>query len=754
MKTLNLRRVLVSLACAICAIAGAATMQARADIVVSGDTFIGVVVPPDGVIAADGVDVLDVTGITLGSNGIGSLLIDGNNTLTTDDGTLAQGLFDTFGTATLTGPFAIWNMKILGPGSDGTGVLNIWNGATVNVTGGVLEFCDPCGEVIIAGAVTSNGMVSVQGSGSSLNVAASIDIGGEGRGFLTIVDGGVVNAGAGFPVNHEVAGGAGSSGTAIVQGSGSQLNLTGRLTVGNSSNATGTVNISDGGALTATSLRLGNSAGASGTVNITNGGTLTRTGGAGSFTSRIGNQGSGVVTVSGLGSMLTFQGLRDNGNPDRVRIGDSGFGALHVSGGGQVLVDGTEVAAPPVTDPPTNAPTTGFRLGRDINSVGVMTVKGLGSLVTVDGGLNARVRVNIGQRIEAADPSETGTMVIADGGRVDILGNNPDSAVIVANRPGAVGTIRVTGSAIDESMVEFPSTLNAGKLLCVGLRPSIDPADFNCGVQEAGIGTLIIDDGGVVNVETFGIGTLGRLFGDGGTINVSGATLTNGGTIQPGGTMTINGRFVQTPGGTIILTVNGTGEGEFDQLVLTGEVTLEGTIEVIVAEGVVLTGETSLEVLVVDQALVDDTVSAEVNVMDESGGLIASFQSTDSGGLNIQFTSVAIDIKPGSDTNSINLGSNGVVPVAILSSATFDATTVDPTSVKLASAAIKVRGNGTFMNSIEDVNGDGLADLVIQVETTALGLTSTATEATLTGSTFDNVVIQGMDLILVVPEET
>ena len=36
---------------------------------------------------------------------------------------------------------------------------------------------------------------------------------------------------------------------------------------------------------------------------------------------------------------------------------------------------------------------------------------------------------------------------------------------------------------------------------------------------------------------------------------------------------------------------------------------------------------------------------------------------------------VAIDIKPGSYPNSINLKSNGKVPVAILSSPTFDATT-------------------------------------------------------------------------------
>jgi hypothetical protein len=40
-----------------------------------------------------------------------------------------------------------------------------------------------------------------------------------------------------------------------------------------------------------------------------------------------------------------------------------------------------------------------------------------------------------------------------------------------------------------------------------------------------------------------------------------------------------------------------------------------------------------------------------------------------------------IDIKPGSFPNSINPRSKGVIPVAILTTDTFDATTVDPLSV-------------------------------------------------------------------------
>ncbi len=53
---------------------------------------------------------------------------------------------------------------------------------------------------------------------------------------------------------------------------------------------------------------------------------------------------------------------------------------------------------------------------------------------------------------------------------------------------------------------------------------------------------------------------------------------------------------------------------------------------------------------------------------------------------------VAIDVKPGSAENTINLRSAGAVLVAILSSPTFDALTVDPATVALAGASVKPWG--------------------------------------------------------------
>jgi hypothetical protein len=115
------------------------------------------------------------------------------------------------------------------------------------------------------------------------------------------------------------------------------------------------------------------------------------------------------------------------------------------------------------------------------------------------------------------------------------------------------------------------------------------------------------------------------------------------------------------------------------------------------------------------------------------------------------FTPITIDIKPGDTVNTINLGSKGNVPVAILSTATFDAATIDPASISLENAAVRLRGNGTVMATLQDVNADGLPDLLVHIVTQALSLSESDTEATLTAMTFAGEPVRGSDLVRVIP---
>lgn len=112
---------------------------------------------------------------------------------------------------------------------------------------------------------------------------------------------------------------------------------------------------------------------------------------------------------------------------------------------------------------------------------------------------------------------------------------------------------------------------------------------------------------------------------------------------------------------------------------------------------------------------------------------------------------VAIDIKPGSYPNILNLGSSGVIPVAILSSNDFNAAAeVDPNSLVLDGAKVRITGKSNkVLCHEENVNNDNLLDLVCQFEN-ELQAEIGDSIALLEGKTFNGMPIHGEDTIRII----
>jgi YVTN family beta-propeller protein len=113
--------------------------------------------------------------------------------------------------------------------------------------------------------------------------------------------------------------------------------------------------------------------------------------------------------------------------------------------------------------------------------------------------------------------------------------------------------------------------------------------------------------------------------------------------------------------------------------------------------------------------------------------------------------SVPIDIKPGSNPAVITLRGNGRIPVAILSTPSFDAPATVVTSSLTFGRTGDERSLASCSAAAQDLNGDGRLDLLCQFFTQPTAFQVGDTEGILLGTTFGGQRIEGRDAVRVRP---
>ena len=111
-----------------------------------------------------------------------------------------------------------------------------------------------------------------------------------------------------------------------------------------------------------------------------------------------------------------------------------------------------------------------------------------------------------------------------------------------------------------------------------------------------------------------------------------------------------------------------------------------------------------------------------------------------------QAVQVQIDVKPGDTPTVVERGRGGFLPVAILSSADFDAQLVDPTTVRVGPTGTEA---AVARSMKSDVNDDERPDLMVLVRVQDLNISCAVKAIRLTGTTISGTAIEGSEAVTV-----
>ena len=457
-----------------------------------------------------------LVGATIGD--IGTLSITSSGTVSDFLGSIGDSAGST-GLVTVDGFGSKWsNATNLTVGQSGAGTLTISSSGTVSDTIGT-----------VGKNVGSTGSVTVDGSGSKWTHAAILSVGQAGAGNLAISNGGTVSS------NQITIGNAtGGTGLVTVNGAGSSVHIdSGLLQVGTS--GTGSLVISNGGAVTSLWGNIGAAAG-----------------------------GTGLVTVDGAGSNWS------NSLAIGLRVGISGTGSLTISNGGTVAATSVTIAANAGSSGTVtmdggvlNAPAITINAGGTLNFNSSSLTAGAinSSTITNAGQFTINTRAPISGSADSRTIGATVTNQVS--GRVDVnLDNNASVAFSgTVNNDGYFKVTQLSGTS--GGSTTFGTFNNHGTFVQDPTTTHFDTLN-NLGLFEAGLGDTIIVDHGLFN---------------GGTLNLTGSTLdsaaglVNDGTFNIFGGATIDGAYSGT--GSLVFHVGSTADIlNFDDL-------FTGNIEII-----------------------------------------------------------------------------------------------------------------------------------------------------------------------------
>jgi T5SS/PEP-CTERM-associated repeat protein len=342
-----------------------------------------------------------------------------------------------------------------------------------------------------------------------------------------------------------------------------------------------------------------------------------------------------------FGQLTVNDGLLDINSVVFVGI-SGGFGNLTISQGGRVESDiAARVGGPGSNGAVSVEGTTSQWVHTGDLSVGW---SGTGTMSITGGAL---VQDNAGL---IADGSSPGTVTVSGtnsrwNNSGDLTVGNIGHGILNITSGGQVNTAnavigQATGS-VGEVLVDGPNSkwTSSGAITVSSFSP--------------GTGTLTVANGGTVSVQDFlSVRVLGTLKGDGQIIG----DVSNVGVVAPGtspGALHVTGDFAQGASGKLQIELAGTTAGsQYDQLLLSGAATLDGTLEVSLIEGF------------------SPTVGNLFEVVHANGGIIGGFDTVslpaipNGMGWALIYTGVSVFLNVQSATLSGDFNSDGKVDAA------------------------------------------------------------------------------------------